>query len=172
MSRPAECPDITCGNFSFCGACLKMGMNMSIETGFSVNPFEKWANTTNLVGWRPLDRYDQEPIDEAFLNTDARNFERQNKKMITNPPLPKLSPEAKPAQVLKDYQFMNNSHLRCVGTLESLSMYTYMPGRTEIIIGKNKYLSSDIHILGDNNLLPENIKKGVTIFGVTGTYEG
>lgn len=30
---------------------------------------------------------------------------------------------------------------------------------------------SEVMVLGSSNLVPENIKKGVTIFGVTGTYE-
>lgn len=31
---------------------------------------------------------------------------------------------------------------------------------------------SEVHIEGDSNLIPENIKKGVTIYGVTGEYIG
>lgn len=35
-----------------------------------------------------------------------------------------------------------------------------------------KYCTGDVVIKGDNNLVPANIKKGISIFGVQGTYAG
>ena len=35
-----------------------------------------------------------------------------------------------------------------------------------------KYCTGDVVIKGDNNLVPSNIKSGISIFGVTGTYTG
>lgn len=35
-----------------------------------------------------------------------------------------------------------------------------------------KYMAGDIYVAPLTGLTPENIKKGVTILGVTGTYEG
>lgn len=49
---------------------------------------------------------------------------------------------------------------------------TYMPGRSNQVIGSNQWLSGAQTILGDPNLKPENIKKGVPIFGNMGTHEG
>lgn len=49
---------------------------------------------------------------------------------------------------------------------------TYTPGRSNQTIGSNQWLSGAQTILGDPNLKPENIKKGVTIFGNKGTHEG
>lgn len=45
---------------------------------------------------------------------------------------------------------------------------TYTPGRSNQVIGANQWLSGAQTILGDPNLKPENIKKGVTIFGTRG----
>lgn len=42
---------------------------------------------------------------------------------------------------------------------------------TQSVQGQH-YLLGDIDVLGDQNLKPENIKDGVTIFGVTGTAKG
>lgn len=36
----------------------------------------------------------------------------------------------------------------------------------------NKYMTNNITIRGDSNLIPANIRNGTTIFGVTGTYTG
>lgn len=49
---------------------------------------------------------------------------------------------------------------------------TYTPGRSNQVIGANQWLSGAQTILGDPNLKPENIKKGVPIFGNMGTHEG
>lgn len=49
---------------------------------------------------------------------------------------------------------------------------TYTPGRSNQTIGSDQWLSGAQTILGDPNLKPENIKKGVTIFGNVGTHEG
>lgn len=49
---------------------------------------------------------------------------------------------------------------------------TITPTTTDQTIAANRWLTGAQTIKGDSNLLPENIKKGITIFGVTGTYEG
>lgn len=49
----------------------------------------------------------------------------------------------------------------------------YTPTTTDIVIETgNKLVSSDITVLGDVNLIASNIKSGVTIFGIEGTYSG
>lgn len=42
----------------------------------------------------------------------------------------------------------------------------------QTIEAAGKYSTVDITVMGDSNLVPENIKDGVTIFGVTGTAKG
>lgn len=46
---------------------------------------------------------------------------------------------------------------------------TYTPGTTNQTINGNQYLTGAQTILGDGNLKAENIKKGVSIFGVNGS---
>lgn len=46
---------------------------------------------------------------------------------------------------------------------------TYTPGTEDIIIPKRYYLSGPQTIKGDPDLIPDNIVKGVDIFGVVGT---
>lgn len=60
------------------------------------------------------------------------------------------------------------------GTLQltAKAAQTYMPGTTDQSISASQYLTGAQTIKGDANLLPQNIAKDVTIFGVTGTHEG
>ena len=59
-----------------------------------------------------------------------------------------------------------------IGRLESLAEQEYIPTIEDISIPLGKYLSGNQILKGSPNLLPGNIKKGVEIFGVTGTFEG
>lgn len=49
---------------------------------------------------------------------------------------------------------------------------TYTPGTNNQTIVSGQYLSGDQIIEGDINLIPSNIKNGISIFGVSGTYSG
>lgn len=61
---------------------------------------------------------------------------------------------------------------KITGTIESLDATTYTPSAENQIISQGKYLSGNQTILGDSNLIPENIKAGVSIFNVEGTLSG
>lgn len=50
------------------------------------------------------------------------------------------------------------------------SAATYTPGTNNQSIASGQYLSGAQTIKGDSNLIASNIKKGVTIFNVTGSY--
>lgn len=52
------------------------------------------------------------------------------------------------------------------------SAAAYTPGTADQTIAAGQYLSGAQTIKGDANLLAENIKSGVSIFGVAGTYNG
>ena len=52
------------------------------------------------------------------------------------------------------------------------SVATYTPGTSDQSIASGQYLSGTQTIKGDANLVAGNIKSGVSIFGVTGTYTG
>ena len=52
------------------------------------------------------------------------------------------------------------------------SAATYTPGTSDQSIASGQYLNGTQTIKGDSNLTAANIKSGVSIFGVTGTYAG
>ena len=61
---------------------------------------------------------------------------------------------------------------KILGTLKSKEAETFMPSTTDQVISSGIYLSGNQTIKGDPNLVPGNIKNGVTIFGVTGAHGG
>lgn len=56
--------------------------------------------------------------------------------------------------------------------LTTLAAQTITPGTSNKFITPGKYIIGNQTILGDSNLKAENIKSGVSIFGVAGSYEG
>lgn len=61
---------------------------------------------------------------------------------------------------------------KITGTMSSKSAATYTPSTSNQTIASGQYLSGAQTIKGDSNLVASNIKSGVSIFGVTGTYAG
>ncbi len=59
-----------------------------------------------------------------------------------------------------------------VGTLQVIYGQTITPSSTATTITGNAYLSDEIVVKGDRNLTSENIRKGVKVFNVVGTYVG
>lgn len=58
------------------------------------------------------------------------------------------------------------------GSVPSLGAQTITPGTTAKTIPAGRYLSGLQTIAGDGNLVPANIKNGVSIFGIAGNYGG
>lgn len=61
---------------------------------------------------------------------------------------------------------------KVTGTIQSQAAQTITPGASDKTIASGKYLSGTQTIKGDANLLAENIKNGVSIFGVIGSFAG
>ena len=65
-----------------------------------------------------------------------------------------------------------NSSVSLTGSVTTKAAATITPGTSNQTIASGTYLTGTQTISGDANLIAENIKKDVTIFGTTGTYEG
>ena len=61
---------------------------------------------------------------------------------------------------------------KITGTMSSKSAATYTPSTSNQTIASGQYLSGAQTIKGDSNLVASNIRSGVSIFGVSGTYSG
>jgi hypothetical protein len=66
--------------------------------------------------------------------------------------------------------YVNGSKI--TGNIPSKGAATYTPGTTDQTINAGQYLSGAQTIAGDADLVAGNIKTGVGIFGVTGTFTG
>lgn len=60
---------------------------------------------------------------------------------------------------------------KLVGTIPSIGSKTYVPTIVDQNILSGNYLSGNQILKGDSNLIAANIKKGVELFGITGTLE-
>lgn len=61
---------------------------------------------------------------------------------------------------------------KITGTIPSKTAATYTPSTSNQTIASGTYLTGTQTIKGDSNLKAENIKSGVSIFGVTGAHSG
>ena len=86
--------------------------------------------------------------------------------------LPELANPAGAAQILSGYEAINADGEAMVGTIPSQGAQTITPGTSAKTIAAGRYLSGAQTIAGDADLVPANIKSGVSIFGVSGSYSG
>lgn len=97
--------------------------------------------------------------------------------MIHNPKiggthLPALTKPAGAAQILSGYQAINADGEIITGSIPSQGAQTITPGTSAKTIAAGRYLNGAQTIAGDADLVPGNIKSGVNIFGVSGSYSG
>ncbi len=62
--------------------------------------------------------------------------------------------------------------VKLTGSMTEKAAATYTPKTTNQTIAAGQYLTGAQTIAGDSKLIAANIKKGVTIFGIRGTFEG
>lgn len=86
--------------------------------------------------------------------------------------LPALSNPAGAGQILNGYQAIGADGSIITGTIPSQGAQTVTPGRSNQTIAAGQYLSGTQTIAGDTDLTAGNIRSGVNIFGVSGSYEG
>jgi len=77
------------------------------------------------------------------------------------------------ADVLPGKTFVGKDGELITGTMPVQGGSTTAPGTSnKTLVAAGRYVNGNVVVTGDGGLVPGNIKKGVTIFGVTGTWEG
>lgn len=83
-----------------------------------------------------------------------------------------VTPGVSPQRVIADEGYYGLAEVVVEGISPTKGAQTYTPGRTNQTIPSGRWLTGAQTIQGDANLLSQNIKKGVGIFNVLGTFEG
>lgn len=97
--------------------------------------------------------------------------------MIITPPnsgkdLPELSNPASSSDLLSGKQMINESGEIVNGSMPTRSAQTITTGINNQTIAAGQYLSGAQTVLGDSDLQASNIRSGVSIFNVAGTFAG
>jgi len=79
-------------------------------------------------------------------------------------------PAASASTVTPDSGYDGLSSVMVAAITPQKEATSYTPGTADQTIAANQWLAGAQTILGDANLLAANIKNGVSIFGITGTY--
>ncbi len=128
---------------------------MPIVNGKYQNP--GWVN-----GQRPA-------IDAAELNAISDTLERLDEA----PVLPSLTNPGTAADLLSGKQLIDANGNVVTGTIPSQAGTTIIPGTSDkTAVAAGRYTTGAVTVAGDSNLIAGNIKKGVNIFGVTGSLIG
>ena len=88
---------------------------------------------------------------------------------IIGKPLPTLTNPGTAADLLSGKQLIDANGNVLTGTMPTQGAQTITPGATAKTIAAGRYLTGAQTIQGDPDLVPENIKSGVDIFGVAGS---
>lgn len=104
-------------------------------------------------------------------NTNIRVLEGLLTELESGSSLDTSDATAAAADILKDKTAYVNGQ-KVTGTITSVNAQIITPTTTDQTVNGNVFLAGAITVAGDTNLLAENIKSGVTIFGVTGIYTG
>lgn len=86
--------------------------------------------------------------------------------------LPTLTNEGSASDLLSGKQLIDGEGNVVTGTIITKGAATYTPSTSNQTIAAGTYCSGVQTIEGDSNLVAGNIKNGVSIFGVAGSYEG
>ena len=100
----------------------------------------------------------------AQMATNIGNIE-------TGPDWSEVQSPAGAAQILAPYQTYDSNNKLIKGTITSKGAQTYTPKTVSQTIAKGQYLSGNQTIQGDGNLKGDYIKRGISIFGVSGFYD-
>lgn len=92
--------------------------------------------------------------------------------IISGSKLPSLSNPGTASDLLSGKQLINENGEIVIGSIPSQSGTTITPGTSQkTACAAGRYVTGDIIVAGDSDLISSNIKSGVNIFGVDGTAD-
>ncbi len=156
-------PNRSCAS---CGASGVVGLNSDIWSNVAVSPFDgalHWQINTD--GVKRLNLQVPYGVYGGSGNPGGLNGDGYVGIEVTR------FGNATTSQVLNTATFTSENGMSIKGSIPNKGAATYTPGTSNQTIASGQYLSGVQTIKGDSNLVAGNIKKGVSIFGVTGNFE-
>ena len=168
------------------------GENMTVMQGFEVQiayvyvdlsascyacdgPFTlsiQLANDDHVHTVRMVDGYVRRTATNTFLVTDETTINVAEIKAM-QAELDSITNPGTAADLLEGKEMIDADGKKVTGTIPTLNGRMVYPTVSNAkVVPQGTYVTGDIWVKGDNNLVPGNIKAGVTILGVVGTYEG
>lgn len=87
--------------------------------------------------------------------------------------LPVLTAPGSAADLLAGKELIGQQGEKITGTIPSQAAATVTPGTaSKIAVPAGRYTAGAVTVAGDSHLTADNIKSGVSIFGVAGTFKG
>jgi hypothetical protein len=116
------------------------------------------------------------PVAGKVVDTETRTKTIPLRKTVPDPP--EIYLDASTGSVRASYMLVGQYAIKetvwpsTTLQLPTIAEQTITPGTEDIVLEAGNFLTGDVTIVGDENLIPENIKKGTSIFGVTGSLTG
>lgn len=176
------------------------GGTINLQAKTNITPTESSQTITPDTGYDGLSRVQINPISSTYIGSEiplrsstdltssgatvtvpAGYYDAQTTKSVATGSIGNYTWTSSTASNSKTYtaNFSNFSagYISSIGTVAhtfTLQSATITPGTTQQTVtptSNNHYINS-VTIAGDSDLIASNIKSGVSIFGVTGTYTG
>lgn len=145
----------------------EIATKMQGGSGVTVEPLNVVQNGTQTA-----------PAGKAFspvtVNVPNSYTESDEGKVVSNGALAEQTAHADvtPGTSAQNINTTNNKSVKVKAISPTKSAQTYTPGTTNQTIAAGRWLTGAQTIKGDANLVANNIKSGVSIFGVAGNYAG
>lgn len=121
---------------------------------------------------RMVDGYVRRTATNTFLATDETTYNVDEIKAM-QAELDSITNPGTAADLLEGKEMINADGSKVTGTIPTMNGRMVYPTVSNAkVVPQGTYVTGDIWVKGDNNLVPGNVRAGVTIFGIAGTYEG
>ncbi|WP_164706578.1 hypothetical protein [Intestinibacillus sp. Marseille-P6563] len=142
-----------------------------------LSPYTAYVGSGKITGTIPTNNDESVTISGASISVPAGYYAQAVSKAIdtVSQAIPSITVNSSgliTASATQDAGYVEQGTESATQQLAVQGAQTITPSTSNQTIAAQQYLTGVQTIEGDTNLLPANIKSGISIFGVQGTYEG